>query len=824
MMSEQKNWSDEVIRLIHEGAFELAEEKLSALTDASRKGDGQEYALACALRGYLHMQRRYRQRDERLAAGLLLKNLDSAWPRPFAYVLFADCCPRREVAMNYLRQGRRRFPDNAGICTAFIRLASDGEARECMEDALRRGMRDGEMLAASAGRLLRTGDWGGAYPFLQILTELEREYEAGHGIRRERQKEEQAEDRQERQERLRYHRLLRLFAEFASIGEEDKEEKWEELKQKFSHLREEDAKNKLRSGPQMGEAGCCLKMGQMEKALACAEEIPVDGSLTDFNDGPQWDILADMYPVYKGIFAGLIAGAKDDEERCLSIRVREALYLYWPSEIFGQWRCAPSHLHALEKYYPRHRENTAVGIALCRMQLHAEHYAAAFDTYLSLKKSGQELCWIEPEAEEFLAGEDTKETEKILKRIREELEAAAERDLPALMQDLYAPVTEYLWEQDGETKYRQIAGLAGAVPAQAWLEASVTETGQLFETAYSLAYVDETSRLAQRLYRKIVENDPSSCASWNNLGVICEKQGDLDEACRCYRRAFEQDGSSELYKRNVQRVSEELKKYEGGLEAVERENGWLIGRLDMLRRTCDALGEFSCSYRDRAALLRVSPQKAEELFEKFLKQHYIFKLPGEGKNKVSRYRMNPLVCRYLAAEADRLEQNRVFEQIGERLNMDAARSIGYTEELTDLLDKIEDKELRDILKRDIFECAVSVLAGQNKSAIVLSGSVMEALLVYRLQKRGVQEYDIGSLLGRYPRVKPVRDMILNELLEVGKKTGLLSAEEYHLSNFIRFYRNIIHPSCEIRRSYEINDQSARLMWNALLLMLRMQAG
>ena len=79
-------------------------------------------------------------------------------------------------------------------------------------------------------------------------------------------------------------------------------------------------------------------------------------------------------------------------------------------------------------------------------------------------------------------------------------------------------------------------------------------------------------------------------------------------------------------------------------------------------------------------------------------------------------------------------------------------------------------------------------------------------------------------MGRGPRVKPVRDMILNELLEVGKKTGLLGAEEYHLSNFVRFYRNIIHPSCEIRRSYEINDQSARLMWNALLLMLRVQAG
>lgn len=823
-MSEQKNWSDEVIRLIDAGSFELAEEKLSALTDAFQSDYGQEYALACALRGYLHMQRGYRQRDERLAAELLLKNLDSDWPRPFAYVLFAGCCPRKEVAVNYLRQGRRRFPDSAGICAAFIRLASDEEARECMEDALRRGIRDREMFAASIGRLLRAGDWRGAYPFLKMLTQLEGEQEAERARQRENQEEEPFEKQQEYQEFLRYHRLLCLFAEFVSIGDEGREERWKELKQEFVLLREEDAKNKLRSGPRMGEAGCCLKMGQLEKALGCMEEIPADGSLMDFDDGPQWDIGADMYPVYRGIFAGLAEGTADDEERCLPVKVREALYLYGPFEIFGQWRCAPDHMDVLERYYPRHRENTAVGTALCQMQLHFGRYAAAFDTFLYLKRGGKRLYWIEPEVEEFLAGEDSRETEQVLRRVREELEKAGGRELSWLMENLYEPVTEYLWEQDGETKYRQIAELAGAVPAQAWMAAPGLEAELLFQTAYSLAYVDETSRLAQRLYRRLVENNPSNCAAWNNLGVICEKQGDLEEACRCYQRAFEQDSSSGLYKRNVQRVSEELKKYEGGREAVERENGWLIGRLDMLRRTCDALGEFPCSYKDRAALLRVSPQKAEELFDKFLKQHYLFKLPGEGKSKASRYRMNPLVSRYLADEADRLEQNRIFEQIGERLNMEAARSIGYTEELIALLDKIEDEELRGILKRDIFECAVSVLAGQNKSAIVLSGSIMEALLVYRLQKQGVQEFDIGSLLGRGPRVKPVRDMILNELLEVGKKTGLLGAEEYHLSNFVRFYRNIIHPSCEIRRSYEINDQSARLMWNALLLMLRVQAG
>lgn len=70
------------------------------------------------------------------------------------------------------------------------------------------------------------------------------------------------------------------------------------------------------------------------------------------------------------------------------------------------------------------------------------------------------------------------------------------------------------------------------------------------------------------------------------------------------------------------------------------------------------------------------------------------------------------------------------------------------------------------------------------------------------------------------KTKPVKDMDLNELLELGKLEKIIAIEEYHLSNYVRAYRNIIHPSCEVRKSYNVDALTTKLMWNALLAIIR----
>lgn len=128
--------------------------------------------------------------------------------------------------------------------------------------------------------------------------------------------------------------------------------------------------------------------------------------------------------------------------------------------------------------------------------------------------------------------------------------------------------------------------------------------------------------------------------------------------------------------------------------------------------------------------------------------------------------------------------------------------------------------MKGILIRDIHECAVSVIAQQYKSAIIICGSIIEAILVYVIEEKGIKKYDIGTLLRGNAKSKPVKEMDLNELLELGKQEKIIDIEEYHLSNYVRAYRNIIHPSCEVRKSYNVDDLTADLMWKSLLAIMR----
>lgn len=66
-------------------------------------------------------------------------------------------------------------------------------------------------------------------------------------------------------------------------------------------------------------------------------------------------------------------------------------------------------------------------------------------------------------------------------------------------------------------------------------------------------------------------------------------------------------------------------------------------------------------------MLNVSPAKGDELFDKFLKEKYIFKISADG---ASRHQINPLVKHYLAEQQVRLNENKLYETIGSKLNIE----------------------------------------------------------------------------------------------------------------------------------------------------------
>ena len=78
--------------------------------------------------------------------------------------------------------------------------------------------------------------------------------------------------------------------------------------------------------------------------------------------------------------------------------------------------------------------------------------------------------------------------------------------------------------------------------------------------------------------------------------------------------------------------------------------------------------------------------------------------------------------------------------ISDAISVESLENIGYTDEFQRKLFLIHDNEMRDILQRDLRECAIAVVAGQDKTATIMCGSIIEALLMLKIKEQGISKY------------------------------------------------------------------------------------
>lgn len=163
---------------------------------------------------------------------------------------------------------------------------------------------------------------------------------------------------------------------------------------------------------------------------------------------------------------------------------------------------------------------------------------------------------------------------------------------------------------------------------------------------------------------------------------------------------------------------------------------------------------------------------------------------------------------------------REVNEIADSLSESALEGIGYGIQINQRILSIQDERLRKILHRDLKECAIAVVAGQDKMAIIMCGSIIEALLMEKIREGGIDKYDISQISkGKHATSYPVTDMALNELLFVADQEKILDKSSYHLGHYIRDYRNIVHPAKEKRMSEEVNHENVLTMWAVLKRLL-----
>lgn len=128
----------------------------------------------------------------------------------------------------------------------------------------------------------------------------------------------------------------------------------------------------------------------------------------------------------------------------------------------------------------------------------------------------------------------------------------------------------------------------------------------------------------------------------------------------------------------------------------------------------------------------------------------------------------------------------------------------------DLFDFVADPKFRALLERDFEELEKCVEAKASKSVLVLSGSIIEALLV---------EFFVHNPPGNKTKAQILK-MPLNDLIIEASNIGLIKPISKDLSTVVRNYRNLIHPGLEVRQNESFDFDTAVVAYHLVKIIIK----
>ena len=349
------------------------------------------------------------------------------------------------------------------------------------------------------------------------------------------------------------------------------------------------------------------------------------------------------------------------------------------------------------------------------------------------------------------------------------------------------------------------------------------EENVLFEIAFAYGKINDELN-AKRFYEKIWKKKQKDSAVANNLALLYENEGDCRLAKELLEKALKLNPDDKTAQENLQRVTKYLddeakniqrcnKEQKKALEDIKTENIYIYEKLANLIASEDDEKYIIASYNQLCGILKARSEKVQELMKNFLQKNYIIKVQNHNIDTASNvYCVNHLVREFILKEKKRIEENKPLSIIGEKINLDSFEYLGFDNNLLQKIDlKIFDDDLKDILKRDLRENVFALLTESYKTALVLSGSIIEAIILNKVRNSNIVSY-LPRLDAR--KKKKVIEMNLSELLFVADKNKIINAQLYHFSQALKHYRNFIHPAVEIRKTKVKKDikDDANIAW------------
>jgi tetratricopeptide (TPR) repeat protein len=347
----------------------------------------------------------------------------------------------------------------------------------------------------------------------------------------------------------------------------------------------------------------------------------------------------------------------------------------------------------------------------------------------------------------------------------------------------------------------------------------------IFEVAYALNEQGYTSK-AEIIYEHLAEKEPKNSAVLNNLSNIKKDKGDISAAFGLIQRAYDIKSDDEIISRNYENLSslvreqEEINQlYEHALTYLTNENEFVLQKLESFFLSAKKDRDFN---EDQMPIPRwkfkvmmgTDQQKALSLLDQWLNKGYIRKTGDRGNYNEIIYELNPLILKHLSKIKPKKLNPSWLKGI-EQLNTDTLEDLGYFTSRR-RIERVK-KSIRQILLRDLDELFLNYVMENEKAIIILSGSIVELLLIYFCEKKKTK--NISYQRHNKTISKKLYECDLGDLLTYFEQNRLLGDIVIHMGNISRIYRNFVHPGKELREQAVLDQAKANLCFVSTLEIL-----
>lgn len=739
------------------------QEAVNYLEEILKSDVEKDIDLAYFYLSYIYEDHKNKDRDIKKAKKYAMLNINSKYPDPRCFALVSKLEEDKYISMNFLKKGVSIFPKSISIYKQFLKITKGIDKLKYVSEIREKNIFDVDLFVLCIEALIENEKWKDVHFFADAIIN-NKDY-------------------------TKFYRDIFSLLKAISLV---KTSKLDEAENIIKTIIELDVENEFNYVAHTILMWIYALKNDNNKVCELMKTIIPENIYDIF---PPY-VFINFKKILYDIVKETLNTIKDKKELALKLKFIPIFYKY---AFDDEEKYTTSDLTLVAKYEKMYNSQKAR-----IMLLHIQSYLNKFlDCYLTMVKAYENSDFNDEQSyfpSYVFDGIDNATLIEISTKLYKYVESnyIDER----FITNIYDPIISKLWDKK---EYKVIAKLCNNIDLKL-----LFLSNNLFELAYCCNDKSEffNEEKAKILYEKYLLKEPKSTAALNNLGVIYKKQGELLKAKEMFEQGLSIDKEDENLKRNYASLKDLTMQFEKGLDNIKKEQFYIIDKLfGIIKASENHLIEIS--YNDRMTILKCGPDKAKELMKKFQDRFYLIQQESEEYQK-NKYKINPLVYEYVLADMQKIELNKKYEDNALKINIESFENIGYSK-IYENLNKVNNPKLRNIVLRDVEECAYSYILNFNKTTIIMCGSIIEAVLTDLLESKDIKKYQVGSK----QTTKNLEDMDLIDLLEVCSQEKLIKDTTYHLSQVLRKYRNIIHPSNEIKNLRDINSDNSTLLWNAM---------